>query len=53
MYFSSSLNYYNSLNTISASEEGFRVEREYFKLEKYPSYIDDKITYKEKLFREM
>ena len=40
----------NTLNTISASEEGFRVEREYFKLEKYPSYIDDKITYKKNYF---
>jgi uncharacterized protein YfaS (alpha-2-macroglobulin family) len=50
VYFSSTLNYYNSLNTISANEEGFRVEREYFKLEKYPSYIEDKITYKKNYF---
>lgn len=50
VYFSSSLNYYNSQNKIPASEEGFRIEREYFKLEKYPSYVDEKITYRKNYF---
>ncbi|MEO8664994.1 MAG: hypothetical protein ABI462_05805, partial [Ignavibacteria bacterium] len=50
VYFSSDLNYYNSSNNISATEEGFRVEREYYKLEKYNSYTEDKITYRKKYF---
>jgi len=50
VYFSSNTTYYMSDENISAREEGFRVEREYFKLEKYDSYSEDKITYRKKFF---
>lgn len=50
VYFSSYTTYYLSQENVSAREDGFRVEREYFKLEKYNSYSDDKITYRKKLF---
>ncbi len=50
VYFSSSMSYYNSNNFITPNEDGFRVEREYFKLEKYESYSQDKITYRKKYF---
>jgi uncharacterized protein YfaS (alpha-2-macroglobulin family) len=50
VYFSSGVSYYKSDEKISADESGFRVEREYFKLEKYYAYNDDKITYRKKYF---
>jgi len=50
VYFSSDISYYNSNSNISASEEGFRIEREYFKIEKYNSYSEDKIIYRKKYF---
>ncbi|MEO8447290.1 MAG: alpha-2-macroglobulin family protein, partial [bacterium] len=40
VYFSSNTTYYMSDENISAREDGFRVEREYFKLEKYDSYSE-------------
>jgi len=48
IYFSSNTFYYTS--DVSARENGFRVEREYFKLEKYQSYNEEKITYRKKYF---
>lgn len=48
VYFSSNTFYYT--NDMDARENGFRVEREYFKLEKYQSYTEDKITYRKKYF---
>lgn len=50
VYFSSDLSYYNSGDNISAGEEGFRIEREYFLLEKYNSYSENKITYRKNYF---
>lgn len=50
VYFSSYSTYYLSEENIPAREDGFRVEREYFKLEKYNSYSEDKITYRKKYF---
>lgn len=50
VYFSSFTSYYYSEDKISSQETGFRVEREYFKLEKYNSYTDDKITYRKRYF---
>jgi uncharacterized protein YfaS (alpha-2-macroglobulin family) len=35
---------------IQPIENGFRVEKEYFKLEKYAHYEDNKITYKKRYF---
>jgi uncharacterized protein YfaS (alpha-2-macroglobulin family) len=48
VYFSSNTLYYT--NDMDARENGFRVEREYFKLEKYSFYNEDKITYRKKYF---
>jgi len=50
VYFSSYTTYYLSQENISPREDGFRVEKEYFKLEKYHSYSEDKITYRKKSF---
>ena len=50
VYFSSDMTYYKTNSIISANEVGFRIEREYFKLEKYNSYSDDKIIYRKKYF---
>lgn len=50
VYFSSNIVYYNSSDNISPNEEGFRIEREYFMIEKYDSYSEDKITYKKRSF---
>lgn len=50
VYFSSDLSYFNSNINIAPNEDGFRIEREYFKLEKYNSYSEDKITYRKKYF---
>lgn len=48
VYFSSNTFYYT--NDMDSRENGFRVEREYFKLEKYTAYNEDKITYRKKYF---
>jgi len=48
VYFSSNTFYYT--DDMGARENGFRVEREYFKLEKYQSYNSEKITYRKKYF---
>lgn len=48
VYFSSNTFYYTT--DMDARENGFRVEREYYKLEKYTSYNEDKITYRKKYF---
>lgn len=48
VYFSSNTFYYT--NDMDARENGFRVEREYFKLEKYSAYNEEKITYRKKYF---
>jgi len=48
VYFSSNTFYYT--NDMDARENGFRVEREYFKLEKYTAYNEEKITYRKKYF---
>ncbi len=50
VYFASNTTYYQPAENVSANEAGFRVEREYFKLEKYIAYDDDKITYRKKYF---
>ncbi|MBS1518718.1 MAG: hypothetical protein JSS91_11580 [Bacteroidetes bacterium] len=50
VYFSSGTSYYDNTSGNKSSENGFRVEREYFKLEKYESYSDDKIVYRKKYF---
>jgi uncharacterized protein YfaS (alpha-2-macroglobulin family) len=50
VYFAANTIYYLPQEKISPREEGFRVEREYFKLEKYSSYSEDKITYRKKFF---
>jgi len=50
IYFSANTTYYLSQDNIQPKETGFRVEREYFKLEKYNSYTEDKITYRKKYF---
>lgn len=50
VYFSSDFSYYNSSSNIPAGEDGFRIEREYFLLEKYNAYAEDKITYRKKYF---
>ncbi len=48
VYFSSNTFYYTS--DMDSRENGFRVEREYFKLEKYTAYNEEKITYRKKYF---
>lgn len=50
IYISSELNYYTTDEEIKPTESGFRVEKEYFKLEKYEHYGEDKITYRKKYF---
>ena len=47
-YFSSNTIFYTT--DVKARENGFRIEREYFKLEKYSYYNEDKITYRKKYF---
>lgn len=50
LYYSSQLVYFdNSENTVS-SESGFRVEKEYYLLDQYKHYNDEKIDYKKKYF---
>lgn len=48
VYFSANANYYRDSDKISPHEEGFRVEKEYYKLEKYESYNSQNITYRKK-----
>ncbi len=50
VYFSGNTTFYQSDYIVSARENGFRVEREYYKLEKYESYTENKITYRKKFF---
>lgn len=50
VYFSSNTSYYWDSENISPREEGFRVEREYYKLEKYESYNSQNITYRKQYF---
>lgn len=50
VYFSSYTTYFLDDENISAKEDGFRVEREYYRLEKYNVYNEDKITYRKKYF---
>lgn len=50
VYFSANTSFYQSDYIVKARENGFRVEREYYKLEKYESYTDNKITYRKKYF---
>lgn len=50
IYFSGNISYYSSTENISAGESGFRIEREYFRLEKYNLYNEEKIIYRKKYF---
>ncbi|RPI18942.1 MAG: hypothetical protein EHM58_03540 [Ignavibacteriae bacterium] len=50
VYVASHLMYYTNEEVIHPRENGFRVEKEYFKLEKYTKYNDDKIIYKKRYF---
>lgn len=50
VYIASHLSYYTNEEVIHPRENGFRVEKEYFKLEKYTRYSDDKIVYKKRYF---
>jgi uncharacterized protein YfaS (alpha-2-macroglobulin family) len=50
VYVASHLMYYTNEEVIHPRENGFRVEKEYFKLEKYTKYSDDKIIYKKRYF---
>jgi len=50
VYFSSNTSYYWDSENISPREDGFRVEREYYKLEKYESYNSQNITYRKQYF---
>ncbi len=50
VYISSDLRYYTNEGKIQPRENGFRVQKEYFKIEKYTKYNDDKIIYQKKYF---
>jgi alpha-2-macroglobulin len=50
VYFSANTSYYWDTENISPREEGFRVEKEYYKLEKYESYNSQNITFRKKYF---
>lgn len=50
VYVASNLTYYTNETVIQPRENGFRVEKEFFKLEKYTHYNEDKITYKKRYF---
>lgn len=50
VYVATDLRYYTNEAVIAPREDGFRVEKEYFKLEKYTTYSDNKIIYREKYF---
>jgi uncharacterized protein YfaS (alpha-2-macroglobulin family) len=49
-YLSSDLSYYTNEELIHPREEGFRVEKEYFKLEKYTKYNESEILYRKRYF---
>lgn len=46
IYFTSSLEYYKPLELVRAEEEGYRVEKEVFKLSPYQEYGGPRLTYK-------
>jgi len=48
VYVASNLTYYTNESVIQPRENGFRVEKEFFKLEKYQHYGEDKITYRKR-----
>ncbi|HEY3250451.1 MAG TPA: MG2 domain-containing protein [Ignavibacteria bacterium] len=50
VYVASDLRYYTNEENIKPRENGFRVEKEYFKLEQYTKYNDNKITYRKRYF---
>jgi len=50
VYVSSDLRYYTSETVIQPRENGFRVQKEYFKLEKYTKYSEDEIIYRKRMF---
>lgn len=50
VYFSAGADYYLDDGSVLARENGFRVEREYHKLEQYDVYGSDVITYRKKYF---
>jgi len=50
VYVASDLRYYTSEGTIQPRENGFRVQKEYFKLEKYTPYNEEKIQYRARYF---
>lgn len=50
VYVATDLRYYTNEENIQPRENGFRVQKEYFKLEKYQAYNDDKITYQKRYF---
>lgn len=50
VYFAANTTYYSTDFRVNAKENGFRVEREYYKLEKYTAYSEDKITYRKQYF---
>ncbi len=50
VYVATQLSYYTNEEVIQPRENGFRVEKEYFKLEKYEHYAGDKITYRKRYF---
>ena len=50
IYFSGNASYFWDSDNISPREEGFRIEKEYFKLEKYEAYNGQNIIYRKKYF---
>jgi uncharacterized protein YfaS (alpha-2-macroglobulin family) len=46
VYFSGTVNYYVNSSNVSAMENGFRVEREYYVLRQYESYKGENIVYR-------
>lgn len=50
VYLSSDLRYYTSEGSIQPRENGFRVQKEYFKLEKYTTYNEEKLQYRARYF---
>ena len=50
LYISTSLTYYTTDTRIQPLEEGFRVEREYYVLEKYKKYERDEMVYRKRYF---
>ncbi len=46
VYFTATLNYYKPFDQVRAEEDGYRVEKEMFVLNKYEEYGGERITYK-------